>query len=103
MISDIFQATSNDSSSSFDEKLKKRHYVFAKEDDELSSQEEISIDKESRKVGKENEKSKETNKITPLDETPVKDSAKLTPRRLSGDFFEFNKFIKEFSFQLNEN
>ena len=88
---DIFKATSNDSSSSFDEKLKKRHYVFAKEDDELSSQEEISIDKDSRKVGKENEKSKETiNTITPLDETPVKDNAPLTPRRLSGDFFEFN-------------
>lgn len=83
---DIFKATSNDSSSSFDEKLKKRHYVFAKEDDELSSQEDISLDKESRKVGKKNEKSKGTdNSIIPLDETPVKDNATLTPRRLSGD------------------
>ena len=87
LISDIFQATSNYSSSSFDEKLKKRHYVFAKEDDELSSQEEISIDKYSRKVGKEN------------DETPVKDNAKLTPRCLSGAFSNSINLLKNFHFK----
>ena len=109
-----FQEKEGTSSDSFDEKMKKTHYVFSKENDPFSSQEDISMPEppksrpsqktfskhSGKKPAKETPK-KVKSKEKSADVTPVSANRPKTPRRLSKNDREkakkslFSKAVKK--------